>query len=85
MMDGYGNMNGMTPPNMITSFDSSVDASSVLDLVNGSSSLMMNGHGQNYDSGSSYFTSHNGKNKKRRKDSVLVRENALSVFVFLSL
>lgn len=64
MPNGYGNMNGMGSSNMMSSpFDSNVDhATSVMDLVNGSSSLMMSGHGPSFDPGhSNFFSSHNGK------------------------
>lgn len=56
MTNGYGTLNG------ISSFDANVDASSVLDLVNGPSSMLMNGHGvPAFDSGPSpFFSSHNG-------------------------
>lgn len=64
--NGYGNLNGMSSSNLMSSaFDSNVDhATSVLDLVNGSSSLMMNGHGPSFDPGhSNYYSSHNGKTR----------------------
>lgn len=65
MMNGYGNMGGITSSNVMSSFDTSVDANSMMDLVSGSSSLM-NGHGSTYDSGpSSFYASHNGKDKQR--------------------
>ena len=44
------------------SFDSNVEASSVLDLVNGASLPVVNGHNSPYDNGNShFFNSHNGK------------------------
>lgn len=61
MMTSFRTMNGLTSSSMMSSFDSTVDANTVLDLVNGSSGVMMNGHNSNYDSGpSSFFSSHNG-------------------------
>ena len=61
-MTGFRAMNGgLASSNMMSTFDSAMDANSVLDLVNGSSGVMMNGHSSTFDSGpSSFFSSHNG-------------------------
>lgn len=64
MMNGYGNITGINPSNVMSSYDSNVDTGAVLDLVNGSSGLMMNGHSSTFDSGPpSFFSPHNGTKK----------------------
>lgn len=65
--NGYGSVNGISSTNVINaSYDTNVEPSSVLDIVNSTALPVASGHSSPFDNGNSHFFASHNSGKYRR-------------------